>query len=307
MRHMKRTYTDWIPLILLPPLAIFIARPLLPAWGTLFALAFSIFYGFKWLTYRRAVRMGAAPGVRSVIGYLFFWVGMDAPAFFDRRASVKKPGRSEWLFALFKTALGLVLFFLVARIFYPLHTLTTGYIGLAGFILFTFFGTFHVNSLLWRRRGVNAVPIMNSPFLTPSLSDFWSSRWNLAFRDLARIFVFRPVLRRSGIVYAVVAAFVFSGILHDLLISLPARAWYGLPTLFFLIQAAGVLMEKSRPGVRAGLNRGLGGRIFAAAFILAPLVLLFHPPSIENCMLPMMKTLGALPQAYGLAAYAPIN
>jgi hypothetical protein len=34
--------------------------------------------------------------------------------------------------------------------------------------------------------------------------------------------------------------------------------------------------------------------IFAAAFILAPLVLLFHPPSIENCMLPFMKALGAV-------------
>lgn len=291
---MKITFTDWIPVFLLPGLAIFAARPALPAWGVLFAVAFSIFYGFKWLTYRRALYMGARPGLKSSIGYLFCWIGMDAVTFFDRSAKVPRPPRSEWLLAFLKTALGLVLFFLIARLFYPQHTLTAGYIGLAGFLLFSFFGTFHILSLYWRRRGVNAVPMMNSPLLTTSLSDFWSSRWNLAFRDLARIFVFRPVLRKWGIIYAVVAAFVFSGVLHEMLISLPADAWYGLPTLFFLIQAGGVFIEKSGFGVKAGINRGRRGRIFAAAFILVPLVFLFHPPSIENCMLPFMKALGAL-------------
>ena len=295
MRQMKNRPRDLIPLILLPGAAIFILRPLLPAWGTLFAVAFSIFYGFKWLTYTRAVRMGAEPTLKRTVGYIFFWVGMDAQAFFDIGARVRRPAASEWLSAFTKTASGIVLYFFAARLFYPAHTLTAGYIGLAGFLLFSFFGTFHLNSLLWRRRGVNASPIMNSPLLSSSLSDFWSSRWNLAFRDLARIFVFRPVMRRYGIVSAVIAAFAFSGVLHDLLISLPARAWYGLPTLFFLIQAAGVLIEKSGTGVRLGLNRGKRGRTYAAAFVLAPLVLLFHPPSIENCMVPFMKTLGALP------------
>jgi len=292
---MMKSVSDSIPLALLPALAILAARPVLPRWGFLFAVAFSIFYGFKWLTYRRAVRMGARPGLKSVIGYLFFWVGMDAVAFFDRRVSASRPEVTEWLFAFFKSAIGAALFFLAARVIYPAHVLAAGYIGLTGFLTFSFFGTFHVNSLLWRMRGVNAVPIMNSPLRPSSLSDFWSSRWNLAFRDLARIFVFRPVLRRWGIVYAVAAAFLFSGILHDLLISLPAGAWYGLPTLFFLIQAAGVLIEKSGFGLRAGLNSGLRGWIFEAAFILVPLVLLFHPPSIESCMLPFMKALGALP------------
>jgi alginate O-acetyltransferase complex protein AlgI len=292
---MKKSPTDWIPLFLIPALAIPASRHTLPAWGTLFAVAFSIFYGFKWLTYRRAVRTGASPGLKCVIGYIFFWVGMDASAFFDRRVNVPKPAKTEWLLAFLKTALGLVLFFLIGRLFYQRHTLIAGYIGLTGFLLFSFFGTCHVNSLLWRRRGVNAVPMMNSPLLASSLSEFWSSRWNLSFRDLARIFVFRPVLRRWGIVCAVLAAFIFSGFLHELLISLPADAWYGLPTLFFLIQAGGIFMEKSGYGARYGINRGIRGRLFAALFILVPVVLLFHPPSIETCMVPFMKAAGALP------------
>jgi hypothetical protein len=304
---MKLTLTDWLPLFLLPALAIFVAPTELPAWGTLFAVAFSIFYGFKWLTYRRAVRMGTEPGLKRVMGYIFFWVGMDAAAFFDRRVRVPKPSGKEWLEALIKTSLGLILFFVIGRLFYPRHTLIAGYIGLTGFLLFSFFGTFHLLSLYWRRCGVNAVPMMNSPLLAPSLSDFWSSRWNLAFRDLARIFVFRPVLRKWGIACAVVSAFVFSGILHELLISLPADAWYGLPTLFFLIQAGGIFMEKSGYGARYGINRGIRGRLFAALFILAPVVLLFHPPSIESCMIPFMKAAGALPLPNGLAAPAPLN
>lgn len=291
---MKTTVRDWIPILFLPALAIFVARPALPGWGFLFATAFSIFYGFKWLTYRRALAKGVRPGFKRSLGYIFCWVGMDAGAFFDRTVKVPRPSSAEWIFALLKTALGLSLFFLIARLFYPSHTLLAGYIGLTGFLLFTFFGCFHVLSLIWRRRGVNAAPIMKSPLLPSSLSDFWSSRWNLAFRDIDRAFVFRPVLRSKGIVCAVIAAFVFSGILHDLLISLPADAWYGLPTLFFLIQAGGVFIEKSEFGVSAGLNRGLRGWLYAAFFILGPLVLLLHPPSIENSMVPFMKTLRAL-------------
>ena len=62
---MKVTLRDWIPLFALPALAIPVARHTLPAWGTLFTVAFSIFYGFKWLTYSRAVAMGARPGLKS--------------------------------------------------------------------------------------------------------------------------------------------------------------------------------------------------------------------------------------------------
>jgi hypothetical protein len=291
---MKKTVTDWIPIIILPALSIFVLRPALPAWGSVFTIAFSIFYGFKWLTYRRALDKGSRPGLKSSLGYLFCWVGMDAPAFFDRAAGVRRPEITEWISALLNTSAGIVFIFTIARIFYPAHDLLAGYTGLAGFMLLTFFGIFRLLSLVWRSLGVNAAPIMRSPLLPSSLSDFWSSRWNLAFRDVDRIYVFRPVLRRKGIVTAAVAAFLFSGVLHELIISIPARSWYGLPTLFFLIQACGVFIEKSDFGVRAGLNRGLKGWLFAAAFILLPLVLLFHPPCIENSLLPFMKAIGVL-------------
>src|SRR5690606_8413996 len=140
-----------------------------------------------------------------------------------------------------------------------------------------------------RSLGADASPIMRSPLLASSPSDFWSRRWNLAFRDIDSEFVFRPAARRWGPAPGIVAAFLFSGVLHDLVTSFPVNAWYGAPTLYFMIQAAGVILEKSRAGIRAGLASGLRGRAFTVALVAGPLFLLFHPPAIERAFIPFMR------------------
>lgn len=90
------------------------------------------------------------------------------------------------------------------------------------------------------------------------------------------------------------AAFFFSGVVHDAVISLPAAGGYGLPTIYFLLQGAGLLAERSRLGERFGLRRGFRGRLFCAAATIAPLGLLFHPPFVREIILPMLRALGAL-------------
>ena len=55
------------------------------------------------------------------------------------------------------------------------------------------------------------------------------------------------------------------------MISGGAGAGYGGPTVYFLIQAAGLFVERSRLGKHVGLGRGWIGRTFCGVVTLAPL------------------------------------
>jgi alginate O-acetyltransferase complex protein AlgI len=150
--------------------------------------------------------------------------------------------------------------------------------------------------MCWRSAGGAPVPRpgrSNAPLRAESLGEFWGRRWNLGFRDLAHAHVFRPLARKLGAAGATLAAFAVSGAVHDLVISGPARAGWGLPTLYFLLQGCGVLLERSRAGRRFGLGRGTLGRLFTAIVTIAPLGMLFHRPFVERIVLPMLSEIGA--------------
>lgn len=92
---------------------------------------------------------------------------------------------------------------------------------------------------------------------------------------------------------AVVGGFLFSGLVHDVVISLPARGGYGGPTVFFATQALAMSFERSAWGRRLGLGRGTAGRAFTAAALVIPLYWLFHPAFVEQVVAPFMRALGA--------------
>ena len=265
-----------------------------PRWAWMWALAFAIYAVCKVLTWAISPVRGA-PLARQW-GYLLAWPGLDAAAFLDtRRPRALAPSGQEWLFAFAKLAFGITCFFGLARWVPANQPYLAGWVGMVGLIFMLHFGSFHLLSCAWRMAGVNAQPLMDWPLAASSVSDYWGKRWNRAFRDFAYRFGFRPLTPRLGVAAATMVVFAFSGVVHDAVISLPAGGGYGGPTLFFIVQGAGLFAERSSLGRKWGLGRGWRGRAFAMFVLLAPLVLLFHPPFVENIVVPMMKDCGALP------------
>lgn len=280
--------SDWLPLLVLLTLAGVGARGWEP-WIYMWTLAGALFAGCKWLTWRR----GPHASTRRTLGYLFAWPGLDAPAFLRDTTPVDKPRVSEWIFAATKLLAGGLLLWGGVRLVPMDSPLLAGWLGMIGLIFVLHFGSFHLLSLAWRRAGVNAEPLMRAPILAGALADFWGRRWNTAFSTLAHRFVFRRVAPRMGAFSATVMVFAISGLVHDLVISDPARGGYGLPTTYFFLQAAGLLFERSATGRRCGLGRGWIGRAFTIFVTVAPAGLVFHPPFVHAVILPMLRALGA--------------
>jgi hypothetical protein len=267
----------------------------MPRWMFMWTMAFGLYACSKWLTYSTA-----RPPVRRDtrarrFGYLFAWPGMDAGAFLSGRDTEVAPiPRSEWTFAVAKIALGIVLTWVVARWALPDHPLVAGWIGMSGAIFILHFGVFHLLSLVWRRAGVNAAPLMRNPARATSLGEFWGRRWNTGFHELASRFTFRPLRSSLGTVGAMLATFLASGVIHELVISVPAGGGYGLPTGYFVLQGLGVVGERSKAGQWLGLGHGWRGWIFTAALTAGPAFWLFPPPFVHNVILPMLGVIGAV-------------
>lgn len=242
----------------------------IPRWAVMWGLAVAIFIACKLLTWGRVAAPHAS--VARQAGYLLAWPGLDAPTFLATPATPPPapPTAWEWSFAAAKMAVGVVLLYGLARRLPDGSPLLVGWVGMIGLVFVLHFGLFHLLSCGWRALGVDARPLMHWPILATSLSDFWGRRWNTAFRDLTHRFLFRPLIARVGPAPAVLVGFLFSGIVHDAVISLPARGGLGGPTLFFLIQGMGLLVERSRPARRLGLTRGLPGRLFTLALLILP-------------------------------------
>lgn len=231
---------------------------------------------------------------RRAAAYLFLWPGMDAARFLDRERRVATPPPGEWAVAYGSTLFGVILTWGVARRCFLTSPLLAGWVGMIGGIFCLHFGTFHLLSLAWRAAGVDAPPLMRSPHRATSVTAFWGERWNHAFHRLVLRHVFRPLARRTGASPALWISFLVSGLIHDLVISVPARSGGGLPTLYFLLQACGMTTEKTAIALKLGLGRGEIGRTFMLLCVAAPAGLLFHPPFVERVILPFLRTIYAL-------------
>jgi predicted DCC family thiol-disulfide oxidoreductase YuxK len=284
--------TAWLGLVILPSLVLITYRHVAP-WLFMWMMVAAIFLDCKWLTFWRTKLTHPLSPAR-VLGYFFLWPGMDAARFLDDHPPLVS-GTTESrraIFASLKLTAGAALLFCVA----PLtpNALIAGWIGMIGMILILHFGLFDLAAIAWRTAGVEAKPIMNAPLQATSLSDFWGRRWNGAFNQLVLTVFFRRLARAIGSIRATLTAFLVSGLIHELVISLPAGAGYGLPTAYFLLQGWGVIAQRSPLGNQLGIRSGIRGRVFTMLITAGPVFWLFHPPFVRNVILPFMKVIQAL-------------
>ena len=280
----------WTPSIAFPIFALLVRDRVAP-WVFMWLMAAAIFFGCKWLTFSRARKQIIHVRVDRALAYFFLWPGMDGEKFL-RTSTGKIPmlphTRANTSVAIAKIFLGSLLLFGLAR-FAP-HPLLTGWIGMIGIILVLHFGIFALLAIAWRAYGLDVRPIMDAPLKSTTLSEFWGRRWNGAFNQLAFENAFRHVARSTDPIVGTIVAFLASGLIHELVISLPAGAGYGRPTAYFLLQGCGVLFQHRVTSVR----RGAAGR-FLTIFVVAGFAFwLFHPPFVRNVILPFMKAIGAL-------------
>jgi hypothetical protein len=72
--------------------------------------------------------------------------------------------------------------------------------------------------------GVTMPQLFQSPYLSTSIGEFWTQRWNISAAELFRRFIFAPLARHS-IGLALFATFAVSGIAHTLLAFLALGRW----------------------------------------------------------------------------------
>jgi len=218
---------------------------------------------FKAVTSRRLA-------LDRAVGYWAMWPGMD-PRPFAASAPAAGPGLMAWGAA--KMALGAALLSVHAGV--AAVDVVRVFVGIG---LLVHFGLCDVLAGFWRARGVPVERLFVNPAASRSLGEFWGRRWNLAFHAVAREFVFKPIARRWGAVAATLGTFFFSGLLHELLLSVPVGAGYGLPTGYFLLHGLLVLAER---------RWAIQGRAWALFWVLAPAPMLFHPWFVKAIILPL--------------------
>jgi alginate O-acetyltransferase complex protein AlgI len=170
-----------------------------------------------------------------------------------------------------------------------IHLWIISIILLPGLSLLLHFGLFNVLAGFWRGVGAETHALFRNPLKSTSLSEFWGRRWNLAFSEMTALVIFRPLRNVVGPRMATMAAFLFSGLLHELAISVPVQAGYGLPFLYFLLHVLAMQIEhdlaKRGHRIDAVQWRGL---LWAIAWLVVPLPMLFHRPFLEGCVWPLI-------------------
>ncbi|XP_057486223.1 probable long-chain-alcohol O-fatty-acyltransferase 5 [Actinidia eriantha] len=141
--------------------------------------------------------------------------------------------------------------------------------------------------------GLELEPQFNEPYLATSLQDFWGRRWNLVVSSILRPTVYKPIWSISmGLVGrtwaplpAIVASFLVSGLMHEVIFFYLTRARPTWEVMWFFVlhgvcTAAEVAVKKA-VGNRWRLHRVVSGPL-TVGFVAVTGVWLFFPQLTRN-------------------------
>jgi hypothetical protein len=221
------------------------------------------------------------------------WAGMRAEPFESLGKAALPNAWPMIRFGISRVVVGALLILLARFIVsQPVNT-TAKYavvsiILLIGFSLVLHFGMLSISAGSWRLKGVNTYMLFKQPAKSMSLTEFWGKRWNMAFSEMTALTIFRPLRGKTGNGVALMVAFVFSGFLHELALSLPVNSGYGLPMVYFIIQGLLVLLEKGLIDNKISfLQHPILARLWTLFWVIAPAPLLFHTQFIKQIVWPL--------------------
>lgn len=207
--------------------------------------------------------------------YLFCWAGMN-PAPFEKREHLSL----HRLDLLVKGILNLLVgigFIALAKL--DSHWYLQSWLLCIGIIFCLHFGIFNCIACFLNLLGFRVDSIMNNPLKASSIKEFWGGRWNLAFHDLVVPIVYKPIKSKWGKVWGIFAVFLFSGLVHEAVISASIWQGFGGPLIYFLLQGFGLYIEE-----KYSL-----GKIWMYVIVILPAVLLFHPAFMAKAIYPWIE------------------
>lgn len=173
-----------------------------------------------------------------------FWVGMDPQTFHAKKMRKSVPVRS-FIVGVGNIIIGFGVLWLCH---YLLQHKAPYYIcwllALVGTSMLFHFGLLTFLFVFWRTVGIPVKPLFNMPWQAENLSVFWGRRWNTAFVEMTGRSIYKPLVRKIGKAYALLATFMVSGLFHEIALTLPVCSGFGRPFAYFAIQGFLVLIEK---------------------------------------------------------------
>jgi len=266
-----------------------------PAGIRMLALCWVLLLAMKSVVIAEVKKPIAGSQIKRLGAFFFLWPGMDPVPFLSESDSKQSLDGSN-LSAQIKVYLNGAMWMSLGGLLLGCAHLIQSSQGslilmsvclLVGLSLVVHFGIFQMLTAFWRDQGVAVDLLFKGPLYSTSLNEFWSRRWNLAYVSMVRQTVYRPLLPHLGQRNAMLLAFIFSGILHELAISVPVHTGYGLPLLYFALH--GLLMSIERRLIKKGVCwKPWIGRCWTLVWVVAPVPLLFHQSFIEGVVWPIL-------------------